>query len=102
LTFPLKTNRWWALDLKEFSYTGYNIAEFIPSDNAIAIIDTGTSLCAIPAKIHTKMEKIWTSEIGSDLFGCSKGICISGTDCKSTAKKMSPISIVIDLHQFDI
>ena len=50
--FPLKSNHWWALDLLEVSYNGYVIAEYGPGDNAIAVIDTGTSISAIPKDIH--------------------------------------------------
>ena len=50
--FTLKTNQWWALDIMEFSYDGYRMAAYTPSDNAIAVVDTGTSLASVPKSIH--------------------------------------------------
>ena len=54
-SFPLKTNTWWALDMREFSYNGISMASFSPSDKAIAVIDTGTSLASIPSSIHKRL-----------------------------------------------
>lgn len=48
LWFPLKTNNWWALDMREFSYGTKTIAQFSFYDGAIAVIDTGTSLLGLP------------------------------------------------------
>lgn len=50
LSFPLKTNNWWAMDLKEFGYGNTRISSFYPSDYAIAVVDTGTSLASIPSE----------------------------------------------------
>ena len=51
-SFPLVTNIWWALDLKEIGYNGYTIADYNPEDKAIAVIDTGTSISSLPKSIH--------------------------------------------------
>jgi len=46
--FPLKTNNWWALDMRRFKYGNITMAEFSFYDEAIAVIDTGTSLLGLP------------------------------------------------------
>lgn len=100
--FPLKTNTWWALDFKEIGYKDYVIQTYNPSDNAIAVVDTGTSLAAIPQDIHDELSKRWKSEVGMNIFYCQDGLCFSGEDCESTGKSMSPINMVIGEYQFMI
>lgn len=46
--FPLKSNNWWSLDVRQFSYGNESIAKFSFYDNNIAVIDTGSSLLGLP------------------------------------------------------
>jgi hypothetical protein len=64
INFPLKLNHWWALDIKEFSYDGESMKVFQDSDNAIAIVDTGTSLASVPADVHATLVEKWTAALG--------------------------------------
>jgi len=53
--FKLINNNWWALDLKAINYGSSSIASFSTSDEALAIIDTGTSLACLPKKYFSKV-----------------------------------------------
>jgi len=96
INFPLKNNHWWALDIKEFSYDGYQMRNYGASDNAIAIVDTGTSLASVPSDIHAKLVQDWTNSMGAVNILCQQGICITGFTCDVTEKKLKPIGFVID------
>ena len=101
--FNLKTDRWWALDLKEFSYGGYSLKAYSPSDNVIAVIDTGTSLAQVPQSIHTILVKDWENVLGTNHFQCEKSsICLTDISCAVTATKVKSIEFTIDHVSFKV
>jgi hypothetical protein len=51
--------------MMEFSYNGYSLIEYSDSDNAIGVVDTGTSLASVPKSIHDQLVSKWASEIGA-------------------------------------
>lgn len=71
--FSLKTNHWWALDMREFLYGDTSVASFSYTDNAIAVIDTGTSLACVPNDVYTKLMTQWRSSLPA--VDCSQSIC---------------------------
>lgn len=48
-------------------------------DISIAVIDTGTSMMAIPLEDYNLLIQIWEQEIDNkDEFVCQMGLCIGG------------------------
>lgn len=65
IDFKLKTNHWWALDMREFIYGSESVASYSYTDNAIAVIDTGTSLACVPSTVYQNLKKLWKSSLPS-------------------------------------
>jgi hypothetical protein len=67
--FPLVTDKWWALEFRAFYYDGKLFKSFDPypknteihnlGNSAFAVVDTGTSMMAVPEKFFTKLEQSW-------------------------------------------
>jgi hypothetical protein len=95
INFPLKTKTWWALDFKELAYGDDLLVSYSPRDNAIGVVDTGTSLAAFPQDTFDKLSIKWSKEFGAKEMVCQSGVCFSNMDCIKTAKKMSPLSITL-------
>lgn len=61
--FPLKTNNWWALDMRKFSYGNKTIGQYDFYDEAIAVIDTGTSLLGLPQSLYTEFKSEYEAQL---------------------------------------
>lgn len=76
--FKLVNNKWWAVDLGEIIYneeslgrfssyhpdTGDRIAD-IKNGGAFAVVDTGTSIMAIPEKYQSMLTRRWQKQVNS-------------------------------------
>lgn len=51
-TFALKNNHWWALDMNKIAYNGHVLGSYFGGDQAVAVVDTGTSLITVPSAVH--------------------------------------------------
>ena len=68
-THRLQNNRWWALDMSEILYNHESLGRFTNTmkthnmkefkHNAFAVIDTGTSLTAVPQAFFNKLARRW-------------------------------------------
>ena len=110
----LQNNKWWALDLSEFLYDHESLARFSNTQktqtmkefkkNAFAVIDTGTSLTAVPEVYYNKLVRRWRKEInGKDpaIFYC-EGLCLSIKSCEYTKQFLSNITFRIGDTWYDI
>jgi hypothetical protein len=119
--FKLVNNKWWALQFTELRYSttifekekdGINIhldpakmtgAFTYQADQSIAVVDTGTSMMAIPLEDYNLLIKMWEKEIGNkNEFVCQMGLCVGGFQCNHFEKILSNISLVIENEVFEI
>ena len=68
--FPIVTDKWWALDFARLTYDRELFKEYHSTfehdyNTSFAVVDTGTSMIALPMKYFEKIEKRWTSQIGN-------------------------------------
>ena len=74
--FPIVTDKWWALDFTCLTYDREVFKEYHTTfehdqNTAFAVVDTGTSMMAMPMKYFEKLQKRWTSQIGNSTdFKC--------------------------------
>ena len=52
-------NNWWTVSFKQMTYGGIILTTFIESDNAIAVLDTGTSMLSVPTPIYKNLVQQW-------------------------------------------
>jgi hypothetical protein len=97
--FPLKTNNWWALDMRKFSYGNTKIAEYNFYDSAIAVIDTGSSLLGLPSKLYIEVFNMISVHLTKNNYEASclaSGICYIESPCDNIYHLFSNISFQID------
>lgn len=101
-TFKLATNKWWALNFRSLVYNGQSI-RYYASDEAIGVIDTGTSMMAIPEDLHSALSNRWARSIGSKAqFACQQGLCLGGAQCSFFEDILGNLTLVIDDNAFNI
>lgn len=72
-------------------------------DQSIAVVDTGTSMMAIPLEDYNLLIAKWEKEITSaNEFVCQMGLCVGGFQCSHFEKILSNISLVIENEVFEI
>ena len=100
--FKLATNKWWALNFKSLIYNGNSI-RYYGDDEAIGVIDTGTSMMAVPEDLHTVLSNRWASSIGSKAqFACQQGLCLGGAQCDFFEGILGNLTLMIDEQAFNI
>lgn len=79
------------------------VIDYFDADQAIGVIDTGTSMMAMPHKYYQRLVQAWSKQIDNPvLLDCSMGLCIGGLSCEHIAPKLSNLTIKINDHFFDI
>jgi len=69
----------------------------------IAVVDTGTSMMAVPSEEFNDLTNKWEREIAnSEDFICQMDLCIGGQRCDYFESILGNISIVIENQIFDI
>jgi len=72
-------------------------------EDSIAVVDTGTSMMAIPFKDYNILTQMWQTQINNkDEFVCQMGLCIGGQKCSHFEPILSNISLVIENELFEI
>ena len=71
--FPLVTDKWWALEFRRFYYDNRLFKEYDQfkkhqdisdmGNSAFAVVDTGTSMMAVPEQFFTKLEAKWKRSV---------------------------------------
>lgn len=56
--------------MKKFIYNDYVLSTYEEGDQAIAVIDTGTSLALFPSDIYDSLTKMWASQFSPSEFQC--------------------------------
>ena len=90
--FSISTNTWWAPSLNGFHYSNEVIAQF-EDTKAFAVIDTGTSMLALPKVYLSLLINSWKRDMPDDVpFDCSLGVCIAATHCDIVKKAIGSIT----------
>ena len=93
--FKISTNQWWAPSLNGFHYSDEVIVQF--ADNtAFAVIDTGTSMLALPKVYLNLLINMWKRDLPDNVpFDCSLGVCIAATHCDRVKKTIGSVTFQI-------
>ena len=76
--------------------------QFLAPKNTPAVIDTGTSLFALPANLFDKLVAVWREELGKQKLMCeeNKAQCYVVNQCSNL--KLSPVSLMFSNYLFEI
>jgi hypothetical protein len=111
LEFPIVTDKWWALEFRAFYYDKRLFKSFDPfpkhseitdlGNSAFAVVDTGTSMMAVPQKFFERLETLWkrSARRASDI-SCVQGLCVGGHSCDEFYKVLGNITIQLGKTDF--
>ena len=94
--FKLANNKWWSIDFSAVIYDSENLGTFSKKGEAtgedeiedlklqaFAVVDTGTSMMAMPHDQFVLLSSRWKNQINnSTAFSCQQGLCIATLSCK--------------------
>jgi len=71
--------------------------------DSYGVLDTGTSMLAIPKKYHEILAREWRAAVGDDnRFRCEEGLCYAAYECEDLGKIVKSLSFVIGNKVFEI
>jgi Eukaryotic aspartyl protease len=84
--YPLKGYSWWEIEMVDASYGGSTIRN---QAKTTCIVDTGTTLIAIPSADFEKLARKWMKDDNEVL--CSSELCYKIGTCNNLWKPIEPI-----------
>lgn len=100
--FNIVNDKWWSVSYQGIMYDD-TVIDYFNADQAIGVIDTGTSMMALPHKYYMKLVQAWSKQIDNPmLLDCSMGLCIGGRSCEYIEPLLTNLTIKIDDMFFDI
>ena len=109
--FPLVTDKWWALEFRAFYYDDKLFKSFDPypknkdisemGNSAFAVVDTGTSMMAVPEGFFSRLEQRWKSSVPNPAdVSCIQGLCVGGHSCEYFYDKLGNITVQLGNEDF--
>jgi hypothetical protein len=111
--FPLVTDKWWALEFRAFYYDNKLFKSFDPfpknqdisdmGNSAFAVVDTGTSMMAVPEGFFQRLEQRWKSSVPNPAdVSCIQGLCVGGHSCEYFYDKLGNITVQLGNEDFSM
>jgi len=111
--FPLVTDKWWALEFRKFHYDGklFKAFDSFPKNqeitelgnSAFAVVDTGTSMMAVPEGFFTRLEARWKASVSNpNDISCIQGLCVGGRSCEYFYGILGNITVQLGSQDFTL
>jgi len=100
--FKIVNDKWWSVSYQGLMYDN-KVIDYFDHDQAVGVVDTGTSMMAMPTPYYERLVQAWQAQIDDPaLLDCSMGLCIGGQSCEKLEGKLSNLTMQIGDLYFDM